>query len=144
MAAEDRSSPAGGQGDGTGPEDEQDARPEETDRQPLQANGRAEGPRALVGGGDEEPGHRHEGARDKTLLLAASSVICGCSCVGIYAVVNAVRASECRKRGDLEAAGKYTNVAIKSSGVSFAVCVLSILLALGFVVLLSYLIRIAR
>ncbi|XP_067883451.1 transmembrane protein 265-like isoform X2 [Heterodontus francisci] len=110
-----------------------------------QANGSVgEAPALRNGGGQREGARPAEAALDRCFWLSVCSVICGCSCVGIYALVNAVRAGENSRRGDVEEAGRCRRRAMKFSVLSFVACFLSVGFVLGFVTLVSYLIRVAR
>ncbi|XP_051865899.1 uncharacterized protein LOC127567254 [Pristis pectinata] len=76
--------------------------------------------------------------------LAVFSTIFGCSCVGMYALINAVRAEERAARGDTAGARSCRRRAVKFGLLSLAVLVVSVLLWLLFVVLVSYLVRLAE
>ncbi|XP_067837152.1 interferon-induced transmembrane protein 5-like [Heptranchias perlo] len=111
------------------------------------ANGRAEADRPLMGG---DGGEGDRGGRPlspplrRCFWLAVCSVVFGCSCVGIVALVNAVKAMENEKRGDEEKAQRCQKRAEWCSIASFGACVVSVLLALALIVLVSYLVRLAH
>uniref|UniRef100_UPI00398EC916 transmembrane protein 265-like isoform X2 n=1 Tax=Pristiophorus japonicus TaxID=55135 RepID=UPI00398EC916 len=124
------------------------ARHETAIETPAEANG---GTTAswLLSAGDAERGDGEQGRGTTPGLklcfrLSVVSVIFGCSCVGIYALVNAVKARENHRWGRVEAARKCQKAAIKWSALSFLTFVGSFAFGLAFIVLVSYLIRVAE
>ncbi|XP_069783190.1 transmembrane protein 265-like [Narcine bancroftii] len=87
---------------------------------------------------------RVQGARGWYFCLSVTSVILGCSCIGVIALIHAVKAREREKSGDLEGARRFSGRALKFSALSLVVIVLWVFLALGLVVLISYLARVAE
>lgn len=69
---------------------------------------------------------------------AATSIICGCSCLGVAALVFAIKAEERLKTGQSEEAVRWANRARKFILASFAVWFTALLLAPLLLWLLSY------
>ncbi|XP_072890319.1 transmembrane protein 265-like [Hemitrygon akajei] len=128
-----------------------EARGEEVDGNPARVNGDLNDNKALINVKEMEEEEVDEGricnfwrTKRRFFWLSICSVIFGCSCVGIYALISAVKATERNIQGDVEAARKLRRRAVKFSHLSFLVLVASVLLSLLFIVIVSYLVRLAE
>ncbi|XP_038619349.1 transmembrane protein 265 [Tachyglossus aculeatus] len=90
---------------------------------------------AVVAPADSSPAHR---GRHRLRCLAATSIVCGCSCLGVAALVYAVKSEEKRKAGRLAEAALWGRRARRLALISIAVWLAILLLGPLLLWLLSY------
>ncbi|XP_028913554.1 transmembrane protein 265 [Ornithorhynchus anatinus] len=90
---------------------------------------------AVVAPPDPAPGRR---GRHRLRCLAATSIICGCSCLGVVALVFAVKSEERRKAGRMAEAALWGGRARRLALISIAVWLAILVLGPLLLWLLSY------
>ncbi|XP_061444838.1 transmembrane protein 265 [Rhineura floridana] len=71
--------------------------------------------------------------------LAIASIICGCSCIGVLALIYAIKASEKQKAGSHDSAAYWAQKSRFTCFLSVGVCMSLLILVFLLLVLLSYL-----